>query len=213
MVAGADTLRRIEIKFTFIITFSAIATLALLGITWWYWSETKSIKDTLVFFSIGAAAVGQITASFYTARVLSATLRKDDRDAHRAEQEEARYTAWVALERKRASLKFGERWNDPGMFPARDALRLVHKHQGSSDDDELRKFIDSKETEVMHVINFIEEIGTACRHEVVDAEIMREQFDDIVVSTWRKLYPWIEKKRIPNKDIWEDFERLFYKWK
>lgn len=212
MAVGADTLRRFDIKFSFVITFSAVASLGLIGATAWYWLETKSIKDTLVFFSIGAAAVGQITASFYTARVLAATLRKDDRDAARAAEADARYVARIILDKKRESLRFGERWNHPGMFQARYALRMVHRHHDVSE-EELRKFIESQETDVMHVVNFLEEIGTACRHEVVDVEIMREQFDDIVVSTWRKLYPWIEKKRIPNKDIWEDFERLFDAWK
>lgn len=209
---NVDTLRRFDIRFSFVITFSALASLALLGITFWYWHETQSIKDTLVFFSVGAAAVGQITASFYTARVLAATLRRDDRDAKRSDDAAARHEAERIIAIKRESLRFGERWNHPSMFHARDALRKVHRHHSTSD-EELKKFVETEETNVMHIVNFIEEIGTACRHGVVDSDIMKEQFDDIVVTTWRKLFPWIEKQRGPNEEIWEDFERLYDKWK
>lgn len=211
-VIDVDALRRFDIRFSFVITFSAIASLTLIAITYWYWRETQSVKDTLVFFSVGAAAVGQITASFYTARVLAATMRRDDRDAKRADAAEARFEAQRIAQMKRDSLRFGERWNDASMFRARDALRKVHRHHATSEED-LKKFVDEQETDVMHVINFLEEIATACRLETVDPEIMRQQFDDIVVTTWRRLYPWIEKQRSGNVFIWEDLERLFDAWK
>jgi ABC-type nickel/cobalt efflux system permease component RcnA len=220
-IIGADTLRRFDIKISFVLTFSSVAILALVIVTFLYWRETQSVKDTLVFFSVGAAAVGQITASFYTARVLNATLRKDDRDARRAddydalqkartEREDARQKAQMELALKQATLRFGERWNDPGMFAARDALRLVLK-QGT--EEERKKFIESQETNVMHIVNFLEEMGTSCRHELVDIKIMREQFDFVIVCAWTKLFPWIKEQRHQDKDIWEDFEHLYDAWK
>jgi hypothetical protein len=222
-IIGADTLRRfdIDIKFSLVLTFSAVAILALVVVTFLYWRETQSVKDTLVFLSVGAAAVGQITASFYTARVLNATLRKDDRDAKLAddrdaqqkaqrELEDARQQAQRELELKQAALRFGERWNDPGMFAARDALRLVLKQ---SSDVERRKFIETQETNVIHIVNFLEEMGTARRYELVDVEMMREQFDFVIVTTWTKLFPWIKEQRQQDNDIWEDFESLYDAWK
>lgn len=231
-IMGADTLRRFDIKFSLVLTFSAVAIFALVVVTFLYWRETQSVKDTLVFLSVGAAAVGQITASFYTARVLNATLRKDDRDAKRAddhdaqqktqrgledaqqkaqrELEDVRHKAQRELELKQAALRFGERWNDPGMFAARDALRLVLKQ---SSDVERRKFIETQETNVIHIVNFLEEMGTACRYELVDVKMMREQFDFVIVTTWTKLFPWIKEQRQQDNDIWEDFESLYDAWK
>lgn len=220
-IIGADTLRRFDIKISFVLTFSAVAILALVVVTFLYWRETQSVKDTLIFLSVGAAAVGQITASFYTARVLNTTIRKDDRDAKRADDhdarqkaqmecEDARQKAQMELELKQAALRFGERWNDSGMFAARDALRLVLK-QGT--DVERRKFIETQETNVIHIVNFLEEIGTACKYKLVDIKIMQEQFDFVIVSTWTKLFPWIKEQRQQNNDIWEDFERLYDAWK
>lgn len=209
-IISADALRRFNIKFSFVITFSAVAILALIVVTVLFWRETQSVKDTLVFLSVGAAAVGQITASFYTARVLNATLRKDDRDAKRADDYEAHQKAQRELELKQATLRFGERWNDAGMFAARDALRLVLKQKT---EEERNRFIELQETNVIHIVNFLEEMGTACKYELVDIKLMREQFDFVIVSTWTKLFPWIKEQRRQDKDIWEDFERLYDAWK
>ncbi len=209
-VSNAETLGRVNLSFP--ITFSAIASAALLIVLAWYWYEAQSIKETLIFFAAGVAAVGQITASFYTARVLAETLRKDKLDLKRAQEFDARENAREAIRLKQASIRFGERWNEASMFHARDTLRMIKKHHSASP-EELNKFIEERETNVIHVINFFEEIGTACRHDIVVHEIMKEQFDDVVVDTWVILFTWIQKQRARNPAVLEDFEALYNKWK
>src|SRR5688572_29043841 len=118
MAMVGDTLRRVEIRFP--LTFSAICIVVLLLLTLWHWLDTKSVKDTLVFFVVGAAAVGSITAAFYTARVLGHTLTRDVRDTAREQAADARDRAAQAFALKREAVRFGERWNDPAMHPARD---------------------------------------------------------------------------------------------
>jgi hypothetical protein len=215
---GADTLGRVQIQFP--ITFSAIASVALLGVTYWYWRVDSDVKNTLIFFLAGAAAVAQITASFYTARILSATLAKDQRDTEREKGDVAREAACEKrelelqeLSLKQAAFRYGERWNDASMYHARDTLReiaLRHKSQA-----ELIDYIKKNLTNVIHVLNFLEEIATACRHEVVKKELMKDQFDFVVVNTWEILFPWIKEHRADrgSKSIWEDLEKLYYGWK
>jgi hypothetical protein len=218
MAKGADTLGRIQIQFP--ITFSAIASAVLIGITYWYWRVDGDVKDTLIFFLAGAAAVAQITASFYTARILSATLAKDERDAEQEkaalDRENARETREQKLQElalKQAAFRYGERWNDASMYHARDTLREIALRDKSQ--TELVDYIKKNLTNVIHVLNFLEEIATACRHEVVKKELMKDQFDFVVVNTWEILFPWIKEHRVErgSKSIWEDLEKLYYGWK
>jgi len=206
-VRGAETFGRVNLSFP--ITFSSIASLALFALTFWYWYETRSTKETLIFFAAGAAAVGQVSASFYMARALAESLRKDDRDLRRAEEIDARETAREAVRIKQESLRFGERWNNPTMFHARDTLRTIIKKHHIANEGELRTNIEANETNVIHIVNFFEEIGTACRHGVVAYDIIKEQFDFVVVETWVVLFPWIKQQRTKNAAIYEDFEALY----
>jgi len=211
MVGDADTIGRVNIRFP--LTFSLVCGVLLMGLTYWYWHESQSIKETLIFFGAGLAAVSQVAAAFYTARILNATLRKDDRDVQRESQAEARAQAQESLLMKQQALRFGERWNDASMYHARDTLRAVLKAHAVSA-DELQKEIDGRETNVIHVMNFLEEIATSCRHGVVDNSIMRDQFDYVVFSTWEALFPWVQKHRkARGGGLWEDTEKLYSAWK
>ena len=165
-------------------------------------------------FSSGAAAVAQITASFYTARILSATLAKDERDAEQEkaalDRENARETREQKLQElalKQAAFRYGERWNDASMYHARDTLREIALRDKSQ--TELVDYIKKNLTNVIHVSNFLEEIATACRHEVVKKELMKDQFDFVVVNTWEILFPWIKSiasSAAPNQSgkIWRN---------
>jgi hypothetical protein len=192
----------------------------LLGLTYWYWYDTRDIPQTLIFFLAGSTAVGTVTAAFYTARVLAATLAKDERDAEqekaalaREEARERRAQELQELSLKQAAFRYGERWNDASMYHARDTLREIALRDKSQ--DELVDYIKKNLTNVIHVLNFLEEIATACRHEVVKKELMRDQFDFVVVNTWEILFPWIKQHRVDrgSTSIWEDLENLYYGWK
>jgi hypothetical protein len=211
MTNGADTVGRINISFP--ITFSLICGIVLVILTFWFWHESQSIKETLIFFGAGVAAASQVAASFYTARILSASLGKDRRDEARERRAETRIQFQESLLLKQQALRFGERWNDPSMYHARDTLRAARDAHAKSA-EELKKVIDGNETNVIHIMNFLEEIATSCRHEVVDKEIMRGQFDFIVINTWETLFPWIaERRKKHSPNVWEDVERLHGLWK
>src|SRR5262249_55318035 len=142
---------------------------------------------------------GQITASFYTARMLAATLairQEDQGDA-----------------RKRSAMQFGMRWNDPAMYHVRDILREVLDHQGGH--DQLITIIEAKRTNVVHVLNFLEEIATAIGHEMSDAGLLHAQFGGVVTRTWTKTYPWIQSHRTRRNSpkLWEHMEALYNDWK
>jgi len=218
MAKGADTIARVRIHFP--ITFSALSSIALAGLTYWYWYETRDLPQTLIFFLAGATAVGTITASFYTARVLAATLRKDERDeareANLAAREEAREKREAERERlqlKRAAFRFGERWNDPSMYHARETLRAVCYTQRT--EVELNEYLEKHTTNVIHVVNFLEEIATSCKYGIADTEVMKNQFDFVVTNTWETLLPWVKRHRDERKaaNIWEDLENLYHTWK
>jgi hypothetical protein len=147
-----------------------------------YAYETQSIKDTLLFFSVGAAAVGQITASFYTAKMLGATLaiRRDDLDQ----------------QRKRSAMQFGARWNDPGMYDARDIFRKIIDHKGSQ--EELIQTIDANQTHVIQVLNFLEEIATTKKYGLGDPALLRTQFSGAVNAAWGKTQANRVKKSSTN---------------
>jgi hypothetical protein len=211
MKRGADTVGRVNISFP--VTFSSVCAVGLLGLTYWFWRESQSVKETLIFFGAGVAAASHMTASFYTARILSASLNKDTRDEAREQRAEKRASIQEVLLLKQQALRFGERWNDPTMYHARDTLRSVRNAHTKSPED-LQKLIDGKETNVIHLMNFLEEIATSCRHEVVDRAIIKDQFDFIVINTWETLFPWISQHRKKSSpDLWEDVEKLYGAWK
>jgi hypothetical protein len=211
MAMIGDTLRRVEIRFP--LTFSAIATLVLFILIGLYWHDGASVKDTLMFAVIGAAAVGQITASFYTARVLGATLTREARDVAREAASDQRASSEREFILKKESLRFGERWNDPRMYPARDALRTIVGRRNQTS-EQILVYIEQNETVVLHIMNFLEEMATCCRQGVVDTDLMKDQFDAVIVTAWDTLFPWIRKKRQEaNPKIWEDSEALYDSWK
>lgn len=204
----------------FPITFSVVGTLALFVLTFWFWRESQSVKETLIFFSAGTVAVANVAAAFYTARTLNAALQKDNQVAvrerladERATRQEARETARAELRIKMYSMEFGKRWNDPTMFHVRDTIREIYKKHESGED--LKDFIEERQTNVIHCINFLEEIATACKSGLADEEILRNQFDHITISVWRKVNPWIElyREKRGNKAIWEDLEWAYDRWK
>jgi len=210
----------LQVNISFPLKFSFLASVILIGLTLWFYNEAQSVKETIVFFAVGAAAVGQITTSFFTARLLGATMQSAERDLTREalalareEKAEKRVAAHDEFILRREALRFGERWNDPAMSNARDILRGISDCKGK-DPNGLLEFIEKNETAVSHIMNFVEEIATNCRHEVVDVDIMKRQFDFVVVDTWRSLVSWIHATRDRHgDDIWEDSEWLYNLWK
>ena len=194
-VSSPDFVARVS----FPVTCSVLGIIALGLATSIYAYATASLKDTLVFFSVGAAAVGQVTASFYTAKMLGAALtsRRDD----------------LEYRRKQTSMQFGTRWNDASMHLARDVFREVIDHAGTH--DELVSLIQSKQTHVIHVLNFLEEIATTSKNGLGDPNLPRTQFSGVVAAAWTKTFPWVQihRQRRSLPTLWEDLESLYVDWK
>lgn len=196
-IQSADTLARIKLNFP--LTFSFVGAIGLFGLTAWFAYDTRSVKDTLIFFLAGGAAVGQLTASIYTARMLAATLaiRSDD----------------INLRARAYAMQFGARFNDPAFFRVRDAIREVLNHQGSH--ETVMQLCDEHQTDIINMFNFLEELATAFEKKMVDPVLTRRQFSGVVTGTWAKAWPWIQCHRIRRgqPDLWEDLERLYDGWK
>ena len=79
-------------------------------------------------------------------------------------------------------------------------------------------FIDQNEAAVQHVVNFFEEMATALRLKLAHEDLLRDQFDFVVVKLWTVLtncsYVRNVREKERNHAIWEDVERQLYdRWK
>jgi cell division protein FtsB len=148
-----DTIGHVSIRFP--VTLSVLGTILLAILTYWFWRETQSVKETLIFFGAGVAAVGQVAAAFYTARMLAASIQKNRQSATREQQTDAREARYEEMEKARdilrlkmAAMEYGHRWNDPSMYHVRDTLREVYKRHDAKED--LKKYIEERQTNVIH---------------------------------------------------------------
>ena len=75
--------------------------------------------------------------------------------------------------------------------------------------------VEKKNTNVIHILNFLEEIATCHRLGICEDETLKDQFDAVVVATWRRLQPCINRHRSQRNsdDLWEDLETLYDSWK
>lgn len=201
---NADRVGRLNVQFPIQFSIVVVVLVLLLTALYAYVSfpskdNNQSLRDILVFFSALSVAGGTIAGSFYTARALGATIH--------AEQESA------ILRRKLYAFEFGKRWNDPQMHYARDTLREIVSHDAGEDD--LIKYVEERCTNVIHILNFLDEIACVVRIELADHDCVKDQFLYVVTSTWRKLHPWINRHRTKRGStaIWSDLENLFDDWK
>ncbi|KPQ10829.1 MAG: hypothetical protein HLUCCO17_09070 [Saliniramus fredricksonii] len=214
---ATDKISQVSIHFP--IRFSAVAALVLVLLTIVFWAVSGDTIETLVFFAVGAAATAQITTAFFTARLLGfqistrdAEIEREQRADAREELRKQREEAHDAFLLRREAIRFGERWNHPEMREARATLRSILDKNG--DAGALDAYLNENKLDVNHVLNFIEEMATCCRHGLVDEPLMRKQFDYVVCKTWRSLSTWIDGQRKASVDaIWEDMEWLYDQWK
>jgi hypothetical protein len=213
-----DKVMHVNIRFP--LGFSLIVFVCLASLTILFWLVAQGFRATLMFFAVGAAAGAQITTAFFTARLLGMHIENRDADNERErlanEREERRAKREEAHDLfvlRREALRFGEKWNDPGFAQARQTMQEIRKLR--EDTKELENFICKNEIDVFHVVNLVEEMATCCRHEVVDSDLMKRQFDFVVFNTWECLSEWIkkERKKVGNSEIWEDLEWLYHTWK
>jgi len=194
LMAVADKLG--ELRFP--VTASIVATLIVIGLGAIYWYITGKIADTVLFVAAAGAGAGTILGAFYTARGLELTAAALARD-------EIRY---------RTALAFGfiSKWNDPAMFDVRDAVRGLLT--GDHNSLEFAERLASRETNVIHFLNFLEEMSIAIEMAGANSHVLHEAFRGIARTAWSKLQAWVvEERRSRNAPrLWINAEHLAMKW-
>jgi hypothetical protein len=196
MLAMTNADRLGEIRFPVSASLIALAVVVALGCIYGY--ATSNVPETVLFMSAAGAAAGAILSAFYTARGLQLTAAALSRDETRHK---------VAL-----AFQFTSKWNDPAMFHVRDAVReLLNGDHGSP---EFEALLEAEETNVIHFLNFLEEVSIAINKGGADQEVLCEAFRGITIMAWSKLQAWItELRRKRNSPrIWVNFEELARKW-
>jgi len=185
-----------EIRFPVSASLITLAVVIALGCVYGY--TTGNVPETVLFIAAAGAASGAILSAFYTARGFQLTAAALNRDESRHK---------VAL-----AFQFTSKWNDPAMFHVRDAVReLLNGDHGSP---EFGALLKAKETNVIHFLNFLEEVSIAINKGGADQDVLREAFRGITITAWSKLQAWVtELRRKRNSPrIWVNVEDLAKKW-
>jgi Domain of unknown function (DUF4760) len=193
-MAVADRLG--ELRFP--VTASIVATLIVIVLGGVYGYIIRKVPETVLFIAAASAGAGAILGAFYTARGLELTASALARD-------EIRYKTALAFQ-------FTSKWNDPAMFHVRDAVRELLT--GDHNSVEFSALLTSQQTNVIHFLNFLEEVAIALEKAGADPDILREAFRGIVLTAWSKLQAWaVEQRRKRNTPrLWTNVEDLAKKW-
>jgi hypothetical protein len=192
-----------EVRFP--VKASFIAAAVAVGLTIWYYVETKNTEKTLVFAAAVLAAAGAILAAFYAARAIGATLGVASASAKSQADD-------LAARKRQAALRYVERWNEASMFHVRDVVRGLF--DTAHDGEEFQKLLTEKRTNVINFLNFLEEIAIARESGDVDERILRDAFRGVVETAWQRLQHWVgDQRRMRNRPrIWCKLEELARIW-
>ena len=96
----------------------------------------------------------------------------------------------------------------------RDTYREVLELRGKTE-DEIKELVENKKTNIIHLLNFLEEISFTVDQKLLDISLVRNQFEGIVISVWQLLGPWVVKRRSDRgrPKIWKQVEDLYDTWK
>lgn len=192
-----------EVRFP--ITFASAAGAVALGLTGAYYAVTYSLPQSAIFLGAAATAAGTVTTAYFTARTLQ-TMMRQERERRRREDD------LDAFGKRERSLRYGERWNNPSMYYVRDVCRGILERASEVD---ISDATHGRETNVIHLLNFFEEVGYAIDHELADETLLRHQFSGLIPTVWRTLEPWVRSRRARLNDdrMWEKAERLAQRWR
>lgn len=189
------------------IKWSIVGAVAVIVLTAAFYFNTHQFDQTVIFGAAATAAAATVLAAGYTGRTLGLFLQQEERVR-------AREAAIDGLERKDRSMRFAERWNDPQMYHVRNVFRSIMEKR-TVPDAELVAHIEKDKTNVIHILNFLEEAAFARKHGLVDEELIRNQFEGIVVTLWETLEPWIKQHRKDRgrPKIWLMVQELHGEWR
>jgi hypothetical protein len=193
-MAAVDRLGEVH----FPVTASIVATLIVLLLGGIYGYTTGKIPETVLFIAAAGTGTGAVLSAFYTARGLELTAAALARDEIR--------------DKRALAFQFTSKWNDPEMFHMREVVRglFAMDHKDSCFQDHIK----NKTTNVIHFLNFLEEVAIALEKGGADADILHEAFAGVVATAWSKLQPWVADFRTTRHrpKLWIYVENLANNW-
>lgn len=189
------------------VKWSIAAAIAILGLTVIFYFVSGEWDKTIIFAAAASAAGGTILAAGYTGRTLNLFLEQERRLR-------GRENALDSLGRQNRAMRFAERWNDANMYHVRNVFRMLMEKRNLPE-EELVAEIAKNKTNVIHILNFLEEAAFARENSLVDDALIRNQFEGILVTLWATLEPWVKRHRIDRgrPNIWVKVEALYIEWK
>lgn len=194
----------LEIRFPVTFTVIIVSITSALVVAYHLYAST-SLENSAIFLGAAVTACGVIITAYYASRTLRAMIQQDFKRRQREDHLDQRG-------RKERSLRYGERWNDPSMYHVRDVFRALIDDAANGD---IMEMIKGKETNVIHLLNFFEELEFSIEHGLAEQELLKQQFSGLMPIVWRTLSPWIAaRRRIFNDDgLWEKVEILNNRWR
>jgi hypothetical protein len=195
-MAMVNDTRLAEVRFP--VTAGLVATMLVGVMSLIYWMASGSVEELVVFVAASTAAAGAILTAFHSARSLALTA-----GALRKEEEQRN---------KEMAFRLTAKWNDPTMFHVRDTIRALFVLDHKS--EEFKASIRAKETNVIHFLNFLEEVGIAIEKGGADPAVLKEAYGGVVLKAWGKLQDWVKDQRAEygQPRIWIYVEDLAKKW-
>ena len=195
------TVLTLPIKWSILAAIIVVVLTAMFFFVSWEWEKT------IIFAAAATAAAGTVLAAGYTGRTLNLFISQEMRIR-------GRESALDDLGKKNRAMHFAERWNDPQMYHARKIFHMLVEKRNLPQ-NQLIAAIDESKTNVIHIMNFLEEAAFSLEHDFVDEELTRTQFEGIVVVLWSTLEPWVKLHRIDRgrPRIWCMVEDLYIRWK
>ena len=189
------------------IKWSIAVAIVILVLTAVFYFVSGAWDKTIIFAAAATAAGGTVLVAAYTGRTLNLFLRQEERLRERE-------NALDSLGRQNRAMHFAERWNDAQMYHVRNVFRKLMEKRGLPE-AELIEEISKDKTNVIHILNFLEEAAFAREYSLVDEELIRNQFEGILVTLWSTLEPWIKRHRLDRgrPNIWCMVEALYIEWK
>lgn len=193
--------------FTLPIKWSIAAAVIIAVLTVVFYFVSTEWDKTIIFAAAATAAGGTVLAAGYTGRTLNLFLDQERRLR-------GRENALDSLGRQNRAMRFAERWNDANMYHVRNVFRTLMEKRGLPEAELIAEIAKSK-TNVIHILNFLEEAAFALENSLVDSDLIRNQFEGILVTLWSTLEPWIKRHRIERgrPNIWCKVEALYIEWK
>lgn len=188
----------LNLKLTFNIVFFSVAVSVITATA--YALVPKNHKDTLTFavatFAMSAGGLG----AFYAYKSLS----------HSANYQMVDRT-----------LSYIQRWNDPIYLPLKETsveiFRYIEQQPLDQQDQLLIEYFENnpkKKQRVIAILNFLTEVALSIEEEVVEEEILRNFFCQIVLDYCENFHAFINQRRgnRHNKDVYKALIELRDKW-